>query len=70
MEYSHRPVLFHETIESLDIRPDGIYIDATAGGGGHSRAIAEELTTGRLLAIDQDPDAVAVLHEQIGRAHV
>ena len=65
MEYSHRPVLFHETIESLDIRPDGIYIDATAGGGGHSRAIAEELTTGRLLAIDQDPDAVAVLHERL-----
>lgn len=66
MEFSHRPVLFRETIESLAIRPDGIYIDGTAGGGGHSRAIAEKLTTGRLLAIDQDPDAIRVLKERLG----
>ncbi len=58
MEFSHRPVLLRETIESLGIRPEGRYIDGTAGGGGHSQAIAERLTTGRLLAIDQDPDAV------------
>lgn len=58
MEFYHKPVLFDETIESLDIRPDGIYIDGTAGGGGHSLAIAKRLTTGKLLAIDQDPDAV------------
>lgn len=66
MEFSHRPVLFRETIESLAIRPDGVYIDGTAGGGGHSRAIAEKLTTGRLLAIDQDPDAIRVLKERLG----
>ena len=65
MEFSHKPVLFSETIESLAVRPEGIYIDGTAGGGGHSRAIAEKLTTGRLLAIDQDPDAVAVLRERL-----
>lgn len=65
MEFSHKPVLFSETIENLAVRPEGIYIDGTAGGGGHSRAIAEKLTTGRLLSIDQDPDAVAVLRERL-----
>mgnify|MGYP000951246446 CR=1 FL=1 len=65
MEFTHQPVLLHETIESLGIRPDGVYLDATAGGGGHSRAIAEKLTTGRLLSIDQDPDAIAVLRERL-----
>lgn len=66
MEFVHKPVLLHKTIESLAIRPDGRYIDGTAGGGGHSGAIAKLLTTGRLLAIDQDPDAVAVLKERLG----
>lgn len=59
MEFNHIPVLFHETIDSLQIKPDGIYVDGTAGGGGHSEAIARRLTTGRLIAIDQDPDALA-----------
>ena len=67
MKFVHKPVLLHETIESLAIRPDGLYIDGTAGGGGHSGAIAGLLTTGRLLAIDQDPDAVAVLKERLGK---
>lgn len=67
MKFAHRPVLFQETIESLAIRPDGLYIDGTAGGGGHSGAIAQALTTGRLLAIDQDPDAIAVLKERLGK---
>lgn len=67
MKFAHKPVLFQETIESLAIRPDGLYIDGTAGGGGHSGAIAQALTTGRLLAIDQDPDAIAVLKERLGR---
>ena len=58
MEFNHKPVLFDETIRSLAVRPDGLYIDGTAGGGGHSSAILEGLTTGRLLSIDQDPDAV------------
>lgn len=65
MEFTHKPVLFHETIESLNIQPDGLYIDGTAGGGGHSRAIAEKLTTGRLLSIDQDPDAIRVCTERL-----
>ena len=65
MEFEHKPVLFEESIEALNIRPDGIYIDGTAGGGGHSRAIAERLTTGRLLSIDQDPDAIRAAGERL-----
>lgn len=56
--FSHRSVLLYECIEALDIKPDGIYIDGTAGGGGHSFEIARRLTTGRLIAIDQDEAAV------------
>ena len=55
----HRPVLLDQTIEALGIKPDGIYLDGTAGGGGHSHAIASRLTTGRLISLDQDPDAIA-----------
>ncbi len=65
MEFHHKPVLFKETLEGLQIRPDGVYIDGTAGGGGHSAAIAARLTTGRLIAIDQDPDAVATASERL-----
>lgn len=54
----HRPVLLDETLTALSPRPDGIYLDGTAGGGGHSFAIASRLTTGRLIALDQDPDAI------------
>ena len=57
MFFSHQPVLLEEAIASLHIRPDGVYVDGTAGGGGHSEAIAQRLTTGRLIAIDRDPDA-------------
>ena len=59
MEFHHISVLLEETIAALAIRPDGIYVDGTAGGGGHSSRIAQQLTTGRLLALDKDPDAVA-----------
>lgn len=55
----HEPVLLHESVEGLNINPEGIYVDVTFGGGGHSRAILSKLTTGKLLAFDQDPDAVA-----------
>ncbi len=65
MEFYHKPVLFDETIESLKIQPDGIYIDGTAGGGGHSLAIAKRLTTGKLLAIDQDPDAIRAAGDRL-----
>lgn len=55
----HRPVQLDETIEALAVRPDGVYVDGTAGGGGHSYAIASRLTSGgRLISLDQDPDAV------------
>ena len=54
----HLPVLREQTMDALGIRPEGIYLDGTAGGGGHSAAIASRLTTGRLIALDQDPDAI------------
>lgn len=67
MNFAHVPVLFHETIEALAVNPEGIYVDGTAGGGGHSEAICERLTTGRLLAIDQDPDAIKAAGERLAR---
>lgn len=66
MEFVHKPVLFAETIEALDIRPGKNYIDGTVGGGGHSEAILQRLEgRGRLLAIDQDPDAIAAAGERL-----
>lgn len=65
MEFEHIPVLFNETVEGLRIKPDGIYVDGTAGGAGHSFAIASRLTGGRLIAIDQDPDAVKTATERL-----
>lgn len=55
----HLPALLEESIAGLNLRPEGIYVDVTFGGGGHSRAIIEQLTTGRLVAFDQDTDAAA-----------
>jgi 16S rRNA (cytosine1402-N4)-methyltransferase len=57
MQY-HEPVLLKECIEGLNIKPDGIYVDVTYGGGGHSKEILKHLTTGKLYAFDQDEDAV------------
>lgn len=54
----HLPVLLEETIRALNVRPDGVYVDGTAGGGGHSFAIATQLMSGRLISLDQDPDAI------------
>ena len=65
MEFHHKPVLFEETIDSLAIRPEGIYIDGTMGGGGHSEAILKRLSTGTLLSIDQDPDAIKAAGERL-----
>lgn len=60
----HKPVLLQESIEGLDIKPDGTYVDITFGGGGHSRAILEQLgEEGRLIAFDQDEDALLNLIE-------
>ena len=53
----HLPALLEESIAGLNLRPDGVYVDVTFGGGGHSRAILSHLTTGRLIAFDQDLDA-------------
>ncbi len=55
----HLPALLTESIAGLNLRPDGIYVDVTFGGGGHSRAILDQLTSGRLIAFDQDTDAAA-----------
>ncbi|MBX0334537.1 16S rRNA (cytosine(1402)-N(4))-methyltransferase RsmH [Pontibacter sp. HSC-14F20] len=56
MEY-HRPVMLQECIDALEIKPDGVYVDVTFGGGGHSKVIASKLTTGQLYSFDQDRDA-------------
>ncbi|MGN0520122.1 MAG: 16S rRNA (cytosine(1402)-N(4))-methyltransferase RsmH [Candidatus Fimenecus sp.] len=67
MEFTHIPVLFQETIDSLQIQPDGVYVDCTAGGGGHSKAILERLSDrGRLIAIDRDPEAIEILQARLG----
>lgn len=66
MEFKHIPVLFNETIDSLQIRPDGVYVDCTSGGGGHSAAILSKLENGRLICLDQDPQAIAVLQGRFG----
>ena len=58
MEFSHVSVLLNESIEGLNIKENGIYVDGTAGGGGHSFEIAKRLKKGRLIAIDRDPDAI------------
>ena len=65
MEFSHIPVMLNECIEALNIRPDGIYVDCTAGGGGHSEEIAKRLDTGRLIAIDRDMDAIRHAGERL-----
>ena len=65
MEFNHISVLLNECIESLNIKPDGVYIDGTAGGAGHSKEIAKRLDGGLLLALDQDPDAVEVATERL-----
>jgi 16S rRNA (cytosine1402-N4)-methyltransferase len=65
MEFNHISVLLNETIDSLCIKPNGIYIDGTAGGAGHSKEIAKRLENGLLLALDQDPDAVKIATERL-----
>lgn len=65
VEFTHYSVLLRECLEGLHIRPDGRYVDGTAGGAGHSREIAARLTGGRLYALDQDPDAVKVASERL-----
>ena len=66
MEFSHTSVLLKETIENLKIKPDGIYVDGTLGGAGHSSHICERLSaTGRLIGIDQDEAAIAAAGKRL-----
>lgn len=67
MEFTHISVLLKETVDSLDVKKGGIYVDCTCGGAGHSREILNRLEgTGRLIAIDQDPEAIEIIKERIG----
>ena len=70
-EFHHVSVLLWECIEGLNIKPDGIYVDGTLGGAGHSSRIAAELTTGRHIGIDRDPIALKAaakrLEAEIGK---
>lgn len=64
-EFKHVSVLLEECIEGLAIRPDGVYLDGTAGGAGHSREIAKRLTSGRLFSLDKDEDAIRTATERL-----
>ncbi|MBQ7965326.1 MAG: 16S rRNA (cytosine(1402)-N(4))-methyltransferase RsmH [Ruminococcus sp.] len=64
MSFSHIPVLLNETINGLNIQENGIYVDGTAGGGGHSSEILSHLKEGKLISIDQDPDAIRHVKER------
>lgn len=65
MEFVHKSVLLDECIENLAIKPNGIYVDGTAGGAGHSKEIAKKLVDGHLFALDRDPDAVKTATERL-----
>ncbi len=66
MEFKHKSVLLYETVDQLNIKPDGIYVDGTLGGGGHSYEIASRLSDkGRLIGIDQDEDAIKAAGERL-----
>ncbi len=66
MEFKHKPIMLNECIEGLNINPDGIYVDGTVGGAGHSREIAKRITgSGKLICLDKDPDAVKTSSERL-----
>ena len=66
MTFSHTSVLLYETVDSLNIRPDGIYVDGTLGGGGHASLVLNRLgEQGRLIGLDQDADAIAAAGERL-----
>ena len=64
-DYGHVPVLLHECLDALALRPDGVYVDGTLGRAGHSLEIAKRLTTGRLIGIDRDETAIAAAQERL-----
>ena len=66
MEFKHKSVLLEDTIEGLNIKPDGIYVDGTLGGAGHAREVCKKLSAkGRFIGIDQDPDAIIAASERL-----
>ena len=65
MEFKHIPVMLNECIEGLNIKPEGIYLDGTLGGAGHSSEIVKRLTTGKLIAIDKDEQALSAAKERL-----
>lgn len=66
-QFSHKPVLLEEVLDALSLREDGMFLDGTVGGAGHSSAIASKLTTGKLIALDRDDTAIAVATERLSR---
>ena len=70
MIFSHKSVLLCECIEALNIKPDGIYVDCTAGGGGHSSKILDKLSTGTLIAIDKDEEALSECRKRLTKGNV
>ena len=66
-QFSHKPVLLDEVLSALSLREDGMFLDGTVGGAGHSSAIASKLTTGKLIALDRDDTAIAVARERLSR---
>ena len=65
VEFNHYSVMLHETIEQLNIRPDGIYVDGTLGGGGHAYEVCSRLQNGHFYGIDQDDAAIAAASERL-----
>lgn len=69
MEFAHKTVLLHETVDMLNVKPDGIYLDGTLGGAGHSLEICKRLTTGRLIGVDRDTVALEAAKKRL-EAHL
>ena len=67
MEFNHKPVLLSECIDGLNIKSNGVYVDCTLGGGGHSEEICKKITNGKLICIDKDIEAINYSKERLKR---
>lgn len=65
MEFNHIPIMLDEVIDGLDIKPDGVYVDLTVGGAGHSTEILKRIKRGKLICVDQDEEALSVAKERL-----